>query len=117
MTGWEEEIYNDRKGIETYNPYKDFVFDDLDSTLRPSSKRQKIVYQGPWYEPSARTMRIVSTARDLEYKRLRASWLSECFRHWRKLASLGYPHRTAPKFIKGLKEAANAVSLKYHEIV
>ena len=64
-------------------------------------------------------MRMVSTARDLEYKRLRASWLSEGFKHWRKLASLGYPNRRAPKFIKGLKEAAEAVSLrrKYFDIV
>ena len=62
---------------------------------------------------------MVSTARDLEYKRLRASWLSEGFKHWNKLISLGYPHRRAPKFIKGLKEAAKAVSLrrKYLNIV
>ena len=119
MTRWEEEIFNDRIGVESSNSDVDFFFDDMDRTLRPANKRQKIVYQAPWFEPSTRTMRIVSTARDQEYKRLRASWLSEGFKHWKKLISLGYPHRRAPKFIKGLKEEAEAVSLrrKYLDIV
>ena len=64
LTRWEEELHNDRLGIETKNSYTDFV-------LEPPSKRQKMVTHGPWYEPLPRTMRMVSTARDLEYKRLR----------------------------------------------
>ena len=69
------------------------------------------IYHRPWWEPSSKTMRLVSTARDLEYKRLRASWLSEGFNHWRKLVSLGYPRRRAPRFINSLKDVAKEVRL------
>lgn len=56
MTGWEEELYNDRMGISKPNPLFDFVEE-------PERKRQKFVVQGPWYEPSSRTMRNVGAWR------------------------------------------------------
>ena len=98
-------------GIVTRNPYTDFVFDDMDRHMRPASKRQRVVYQGPWAMPSYRTRCMFSAARDLEYKRLRKERLSEGFYQWRKLVYVGYPQPRPIKLIDGLKELGKEVRL------
>ena len=51
-------------------------------------------------------MRMVSTGRDAEYKRLRRERLTKGFDHMRKLDYLGYPHLRPVKLISGLKGLA-----------
>ena len=119
LTRWEEELCNDKMGIETKNPYTDFISDGLDNRLQPARKRQRILCHGPWWEPSSRTMRIVQMGRLISTTKLRKDWLKDGFFHWRKLVSLGYPQRQTTKFITGLKDAAREVSQRrqYLDIV
>ena len=91
-------------GIYKPNPITDFV-------QEPPRKRQKIVYHGPWWEPSTRTMRIVSTGRDLEYRRLRKERLIKGFNHWRKLSYMEYPKLNHAKLTDGLKSFAKEIRL------
>ena len=51
-------------------------------------------------------MRLVNTARNNEYKRLRTERLTEGFTQLRKLAYLGYPQLRPTKLIAGLKDLA-----------
>ena len=42
LTGWEEEMYNDKMGIETKNPYTDLILEGEDKAFQPARKRQRV---------------------------------------------------------------------------
>ena len=42
LTGWEEEMYNDRMGIYKPNPITDFIIEEPDRPSNMARKRQKI---------------------------------------------------------------------------